>query len=92
MISRIIEIAAQVVGVLASLVYAVERPGEGAAKKAEVIAAAQAIILALPLPGWVKVLFANATVLGVIVDLLVSVLNRTGWFDADGSAPAPSPS
>ena len=81
MISNILNIVAQVIAVLTALVLAVERPGEGADKKAEVIAAVKAALIAAPIPAWAKTIFSMDAILGLIVDLLVSTLNKTGWFN-----------
>jgi hypothetical protein len=45
-----------------------------------VIAKAKEVLAGLPAPGWAKALFGNDVVLGMLVDLLVATLNRTGKF------------
>jgi len=40
----------------------------------------------VPIPAWSKVVFGNAVVLGVIVDLLVAALNKSGWIAVEASA------
>ena len=79
MISNIILVVSQIVGIIASIVMAVERPGDGEAKKAEVIAAVAAILAELDVPDWVKTVFGNSVVLGVVINVLVNTLNKTGW-------------
>jgi len=91
MISNILNIVAQVIAVLTALVLAVERPGEGAQKKAEVIAAIKAALIAAPIPAWAKTIFTIDAVVGVIVDLLVATLNKTGWIKPAEAELAPSP-
>ena len=89
MISNILNIVSQIIAVLTALVLAVERPSEGAQKKAEVIAALKLALAVLPIPAWAKLIFMNDTVLGVIVDLVVSTLNKTGWVTPTEPVPAP---
>ncbi len=62
----------------------VERPGEGAQKKEEatniIIEGLQALVSGGLIPGWVATVFGNRTFLGWLIDLLVSLANKTGFF------------
>lgn len=80
MFTRILNLAFQVIAVLASLIGIVERPGEGAEKKAEVIEGIRAFVNAsTDVPAWVRSIFGNATVLGFLVDFLVARMNAIKW-------------
>lgn len=92
MISNILNIVAQVIAILTALVLAVERPGEGEQKKTEVVTAIKEVLLVAPIPAWARAIFTIDAVVGVIVDLLVATLNKTGWFKPAEAELAPSPS
>jgi len=91
MITKIVEAVAMVTALLLGLIKSVEEPGNGAAKKQAVVADALTLIQSLPIPGLVKLVLANTTVLGILVDNLVKMLNNTGWFAREGSAVAAAP-
>ena len=102
---NIIELAMSVLGMLSAIIGAVESPGSGAAKKADALSSAKQVLAELPLPAWAKAIFGNDTVLGVLIDLLVSIANNKGLFgkssaanaqaattgDSAGNAAAPAP-
>lgn len=80
--------AQQALTILIALVMLVERKGDGAAKKAEVIDGLQLALAALPIPTWIKAIFAIDAVVGTLIDITVSLLNKTGWFTTTAD-PAP---
>lgn len=69
-----------VLALLWALIQAVESPGNGEEKRAEVIERMGVLLAALPIPAWAKAVFGCAPVLGVLVDLLVATGKRNGWF------------
>lgn len=62
----------------------VERPGEGAQKKEEatdiIIEGLQALVSGGLIPGWVATVFGNKTFLGWLIDLMVNLANKSGFF------------
>jgi len=80
-VTNIATIIVQVLAVITSLIYLVERPGDGAAKKAEALAAAKTLIAALPIPGWAKMIFCLDVILGFLIDLAVAGLNKIDWLE-----------
>lgn len=68
------ELVRAVLFLLASLCHAVERPGDGAGKKSEVVAQAKAI-LGGELPGWLL-----DAILPLLVEIIVAYANKSGFF------------
>ena len=73
-----LELIMAVLGLIASFIVAVESPGGGPEKRATVIKTALNLIAKLTLPPWARWIFGNEVVLGILVDCLVAVLNKTG--------------
>ena len=73
---KILTYTAQVVALLTALVQAVESPGNGAEKKATVVAQASEMIAQLKLPIWAQAIFTNPVILGVLVDLIVAAAKK----------------
>lgn len=67
---------------LVPLVVAAERPGEGPAKKAEVLAEIKRILAEPGGIDWPKWLPGGVQdwLLGLFIDLLIRLLNRSGFF------------
>jgi len=76
---------AEVVAVLWALIQIVERPGEGAQKKTEVITKAKEWLAAAKdrMPKWLYELVASDTFLGFVVDAIVWAANRYGFFQSE---------
>ena len=81
-----------VLTILATLIYLVERPGEGQEKKAEVIRLfkeeLQLLVEGKLIPAWVALIFGNNLFLGWIIDLIVSLANRAQIFETGGDTEA----
>lgn len=66
---------------VSTVVGIVERPGEGAQKKAEVIEKVrESLPNLIPMPKWVRDLFLDSKFLGWAVDTVVWAANRYGFF------------
>lgn len=55
----------------------------GTTKKEEVVTTLQGMVAKLDTPEWSKNIFSNETVLGTLVDVTVSTLNKTGIFKSN---------
>jgi hypothetical protein len=86
----IIDLVVAALGLIASVIVAVESPGGGAEKRALVVAKAKQLLNDLPLPGWAKFLFGQDALIGILVDLLVGALNKSGTFVHGEPTPAPA--
>lgn len=84
----------QALALVAAVVGIVERPGEGAAKKAEVMGIVRERLPELvSLPSWVREMFIDSAFLGWIIDLVVWAANKYGFFGttSDGEAASTTP-
>jgi hypothetical protein len=88
----IVTVVMMVIGLLYLLMKAVEAPGGGPEKKAAVIAAFRDLVGILPIPAWAKALFLLEPVVGTVIDLMIGLLNKSGWFEEDAPDPLPAPS
>lgn len=88
-IGRVFGVVSQVIAVLALLVQLVERPGEGAQKKEEVttlyLEALAKLVAAGTFPAWVQAVFGQAEFIGWVIDLVIGLVNRMGFFDHEVS-------
>ena len=81
---------ASLVGIIVSLILAVERPGDGALKKQEVIGFVLTTIDHQSwLPSWVKALFTQEPFLDLLINMLVAQLKTRGILVADNLTPSP---
>lgn len=87
----IIQSVFKALALVAAVIAVVERPGEGEQKKQEVM---QIIRERLPeivtLPKWVQDLFLESAFLSWIIDLIVWVANRYGFFTSSSSGETAS--
>jgi len=93
---NIFKVVMEVIAIIVALVNIVERPGDGAQKKKEVVDLfiAKAGEL-LTLPKWASDLFLRPTFVGWLVDIVVWAANTFGFFErssGDDSASGPSQS
>jgi len=93
---KVFSIVSQAIAIIIALVNIVERPGDGAQKKKEVVDLfiAKAGEL-LTLPKWAADLFLRPTFVGWLVDIVVWAANQFGFFerssgDANGSGDSQS--
>lgn len=87
---NIFKVVMQVIAIITALVNIVERPGDGAQKKKEVVDLfiAKAGEL-LTLPKWAADLFLRPTFVGWLVDVVVWAANQFGFFERT-ETPAPT--
>lgn len=87
---KLFSIVSQAIAIIVALVNIVERPGDGAQKKKEVVDLfiAKAGEL-LTLPKWASDLFLRPTFVGWIVDVVVWAANTFGFFERT-ETPAPT--
>lgn len=82
----IIQSVFKALALVAAVIAVVERPGDGAAKKQEVM---EIIRERLPelvaLPQWVRDLFLESAFLGWLIDLVVWAANKYGFFTHTGN-------
>src|SRR5690606_6162335 len=93
---KVFSIVSQAIAIIVALVNIVERPGDGAQKRKEVvdlfIAKAGELLV---LPKWASELFLRPTFVGWLVDVVVWAANQFGFFErssGDDSASGPSQS
>lgn len=78
---KLFGIVSQVIAVIVALVNIVERPGDGAAKRAEVVRfALEFVDKHLKLPAWADNLFRRESFVGWLVDVIVWAANSFGFF------------
>ena len=86
---NIFKVVMEVIAIIVALVNIVERPGDGAQKKKEVvdlfIAKAGELIT---LPKWASELFLRPTFVGWLVDIVVWAANTFGFFEHSGTSKA----
>lgn len=90
LVSKILDYVSQIIALIGMLVSLVEKQGGGEEKKAEVIAKFKEIVSALEsegvFPSWLARIFVIDTVVGTIIDIIVSIANKTGFFNKTGVA------
>lgn len=79
---KLFSVVSQAIAIIVALVNIVERPGDGAQKKKEVVDLfiAKAGEL-LTLPKWASDLFLRPTFVGWLVDVVVWAANTFGFFE-----------
>jgi len=71
----------KVLALVAAVIGIVERPGDGAQKKQEVIEIVrERLPEVVALPKWIEDLFLSPSFLGWLIDIIVAVANRHGFF------------
>lgn len=81
----------QALALVAAVVGIVERPGEGAEKKQEVMDIIRERLPELvSLPQWARDLFLESAFLGWVIDLVVWAANKYGFFTTTGDGEAGS--
>lgn len=87
---KLFSIVSQAIAIIVALVNIVERPGDGAQKRKEVVDLfiAKAGEL-LTLPKWASDLFLRPTFVGWLVDVVVWAANTFGFFERT-ETPAPT--
>jgi hypothetical protein len=91
MITSILQIVAIVVALLMALVQAVEFPGNGAEKQAQVVGEFKLLVQQLTIPAWAKLLFSHDAVARTLVNLMVWAANRSGWIKSRDDTPVNPP-
>src|SRR5690606_37211203 len=86
---KLFSIVSQAIAIIVALVSIVERPGDGAQKKKEVVDLfiAKAGEL-LTLPKWASDLFLRPTFVGWLVDIVVWAASTIGFFEHSGTSKA----
>jgi hypothetical protein len=69
-----------IISVISMIIMLVERPGEGQQKKDEAIDAFIKAVASLPVPSWVKLIFTNREIIGILIDLAVWRANKSTVF------------
>lgn len=80
MITSILQMVVIVATILLTLIQLAEHPGDGEAKKREVTDKFKTLLAMLPLPGWLKAILGVDALVGVLIDLAVWAMNRSGRF------------
>jgi hypothetical protein len=89
--TSILQITMSIIITLQSLIGLVEHEGNGAEKKAQVIAQFKLWLAAAPIPPWIKFLVLSDMMIGAMVDLAVWALNKSGKFLHIGQEENPTP-
>jgi hypothetical protein len=76
---------------LLALIQLAEQPDvAGPDKRQEVLKNFSNLLPYIPMPEWLRALIGTPSIAGILIDLLVSLLNRMGWFEI-GSVPPVDP-
>src|SRR5690606_34010177 len=79
---NIFKVVMEVIAIITALVNIVERPGDGAAKRKEVVDLFMSEAKQhLSLPKWASVLFLRRSFVGWWVDVVVWAANSVGFFE-----------
>lgn len=79
---KLFSVVSQAIAIIVALVNIVERPGDGAQKRKEVVDLfLEKASELLSLPKWARDLFLRPTFVGWIVDVVVWAANTFGFFE-----------